>query len=432
MNMETMKTNATNAAFKIVIETLGCKVNQAESEHILRQLVAAGYRQAVPDEEPDIYILNTCTVTATADSKTRHRLRAVRRHFPNAFIIATGCYADRAAGELERIPGPDLIIGNADKNRLADIIKERGPNTCSPTMSPVEISGEGGRTRTFLKVQDGCRRFCSYCIVPLVRSREESLAPDKVIREIKLREEQGYREIVLTGVEVGSYHYGGLNIAGLLQKALSETAIPRIRLSSLQPEEINTELVRLWRDSRLCRHFHISLQSGSDFVLRRMNRRYTTKMYEHAISIIRDALPDAAITTDVITGFSGETDGEFEETLRFCEKIKFARIHVFPFSPREGTKAANFPDQIKTGDKQLRTGKMLSLSERCINEFSIRFVGTTLSVLFEKKEGKLWSGLTGNYIRVYTKAAENLLNEIIDVHIDNVFKDGVSGSINSQ
>ena len=330
MNEEIRKINTENDGLKIAVDTLGCKVNQAESEQITRHLTASGYRQVTLEQERDIYILNTCTVTATADSKARRRLRAMRRRFPNAFIIAIGCYAQRATGELKGIEGIDLVIGNSGKDRLIDILKEYGLASYSASPSALLFSGEGGRTRTFLKVQDGCHRFCSYCVVPLIRNQEASLAPEQVIEEIKLREKQAYREVVLTGVEVGSYDYRGLNIAGLLRRVLTETVIPRIRLSSLQPEEINTGLLKLWEDTRLCRHFHISLQSGSDPVLWRMNRRYNTQKYEQAIRMIRDVIPDVAVTTDVITGFPGEYS--VTNLKKLSVFAKNLRLHEYMFS----------------------------------------------------------------------------------------------------
>lgn len=419
----------------VALETLGCKVNQAESEQLARQLIEAGYHLVPANEPADVYILNTCTVTGMADSKARHRLRMVHRRQPDAVLVATGCYAERTAIELNLIEGVSLIVRNEDKSRLVQILDESGL-----VPSPASLSGQSevslrelrtgtGRTRAFIKVQDGCNNFCSYCIVPLVRNREKSMPPEQVVKEILLRETDGYKEVVVTGVEVGSYRYEGLNIKGLLDRILSQTGAPRIRLSSLQPAEITEELLGIWQNPRMCRHFHLSLQSGSDGVLRRMNRRYATAEYRKAADLIRALVPDAAITTDVIIGFPGETDEEFRESFEFCKKMEFARIHVFPFSPRKGTVANSLPDQIDARTKKMRMEKMLALADDCVNNFSRKFKDRVLSVLFEQKDGNCWSGLTDNYIRVYADAHKDLTNQIAAVKIGEEWREGVLGKI---
>ncbi|MBN1367581.1 MAG: tRNA (N(6)-L-threonylcarbamoyladenosine(37)-C(2))-methylthiotransferase MtaB [Dehalococcoidales bacterium] len=427
---------------RVALETLGCKVNQAETEKLARQFIAAGYRLVPADTEADIYVLNTCTVTHIADRKSRHWLRTAHRRNPDALLVATGCYAEHAVKELSQIEGVRLVVGNTDKPRLVEIIENNlSPNSMGKqhtvTVHPlsgtalsrndIELTEGMFRTRTFIKVQDGCHNFCSYCIVPFVRNRETSLPAGQVITEITVRQAEGFKEIVITGVEAGSYNDNGTDLTGLLKIVLAETAIERIRLSSLQPPEITEDLLELWQNPRLCRHFHLALQSGSDGVLKRMHRCYTTADYASAVSLIRACIPDAAITTDIIVGFPGETEQEFEEGFEFCRRMEFARIHVFPYSVRKGTKAADFPDQVDDKTKKQRTDKMLALANECIRNFSRKFIGKTMPVLFEQKEYNLWSGLTDNYIRVYSQSEEDLTNRILAIKLKSVFRDGVSG-----
>ena len=318
---------------KIALDTLGCKLNQAETELLAKQFAEAGYRLVSSVDRADVYILNTCTVTHIADSKSRHRLRLAHRQNPDALIIATGCYAQRAHQELAQIDGVSLVVGNEQKLNLLQLLEESGyigsPACGQGNSASSHITGF--RTRAFIKIQDGCNSFCSYCIVPLVRGREKSLPVDQVVAEIKSRLANGYKEVVLTGTEIGSYNYNGVNLSGLLERILAEVDITRLRLSSLQPQEISPELIRLWRDRRLCHHFHLSLQSGSDGVLNRMKRRYSVSDYQQAVSLIRASVPEAAITTDIIVGFPGETDKEFQESYDFCWQMEFARIHVFSY-----------------------------------------------------------------------------------------------------
>jgi threonylcarbamoyladenosine tRNA methylthiotransferase MtaB len=238
-----------------------------------------------------------------------------------------------------------------------------------------------------------------------------------------------YREVVLTGTEIGAYKSNDVNLAGLIKRILAETPLPRLRLSSLQPHQISPDLVELWRDARLCPHFHLSLQSGSDAVLKRMKRRYSVADYQNAVKLIRDVVPDAAITTDVIVGFPGETDAEFKETLDFCREMQFARIHVFPFSPRPGTAAAAMPQQISDALKKERSNQMLALSKESVKAFQRRFIGKTMDILWEQQTNGIWSGLTGNYIKVYAKNSEDLTNLITPVELVKLYRDGVWGEI---
>ncbi len=265
--------------------------------------------------------------------------------------------------------------------------------------------------------------------MPLVRGREKSLPVEQVVTEVRHRVTSGYKEVVLTGTEIGSYNYDGISLKGLLESILAETGVARLRLSSLQPQEISPELIGLWRDSRLCPHFHLSLQSGSDGVLNRMKRRYRVSDYQGAVSLIRALLPRAAITTDIIVGFPGETTAEFEESYNFCRQIGFSRIHVFSYSPRSGTLAAKFPDQISAQVKKQRSQQMLALARESAQNFRQQFLGETMPVLWEKQSDGLWSGLTDNYIKVYTRSDKDLTNKLLSVKLIKAWKDGVWGEV---
>jgi len=411
---------------RVALDSLGCKLNQAEIELLARQLAEAGYKLVAPDDRADVYILNTCTVTHVADRKSRHMLRQAHRRNPAARLVAIGCYAERAPGELEKIEGVDLILGNAQKPRLLWLLRDSENSSCRAARNSVGPYDHSYRTRSFIKVQGGCDNFCAYCIVPLVRSLKESVPVDKVVAEVGNRVADGYREVVLTGTEIGSYN-NDVDLRGLLDRILAETAISRLRLSSLRPHDISPELIGLWRDERLCPHFHLSLQSGSDGVLRRMKRRYTTADYQNAVSLIRQLVPEVAITTDVIAGFPGETEAEFQASFDFCRQMQFARIHVFPYSPRPGTEAAHMPQAVDSRVKKQRSQKMLALAEESTQSFNRQFLGRKVDVLWEQKSDGIWSGLTGNYIKVYTRSSEDLTNRLLPVKLVELCKDGVWG-----
>ena len=401
---------------KIAINTLGCKLNQAETEALARQFIQAGHELVQSPDEADVYILNTCTVTGAADAKARHLLRLAHRRNPGAFIIATGCYAQRAASELKNIAGVNCVVKNNEKANLLQLVQNipQKDNLQRGSTHPPSLF----RTRSFLKIQDGCQNFCAYCIVPYVRVVENSVPPDAIINDINRRAAEGYQEIVLTGTRVGGYAFSGTDLKSLLVKILDETKIPRIRLSSLQPQEISAALVKLWQNQRLCPHFHLSLQSGSKSVLERMKRRYTPGDYQRAVTLIRREVPAVAITTDVIVGFPGETEQEFRESLQFCRQIGFARIHVFSYSPRSGTAAAGMAKQVPDKIKKERSKKMLALAGESARKFRESFAGESMDVLWEKQtDDGDWSGVTGNYIRVFAKSDDDLSNKLQSVKV---------------
>ncbi len=396
---------------RVALQTLGCKLNQAETESLARQFLEAGYQVVAPDQAADVYLLNTCTVTHIADRKCRNMLRLAHRRNPEALIVATGCYAERAAAEVSGIEGVGLVVGNRDKESLVDIIRDRrnGQGSCG-VGDTAEVSPF--RTRAMVKIQEGCSQPCSYCIVPRVRGREQSRPQDDVMAEVKTRVAEGYKEVVLTGTRIGRYeHDGGLQ--GLVERILKECEVQRLRLSSLEPCDLTPGLLSLWRDRRLCPHIHMPLQSGCDSVLRRMGRVYTTADYEHAAALAREAIRDLSLTSDIMVGFPGESEQEFGESYRFCERMGFAAMHVFPYSARPGTKAARMSDKVGDSEKKRRCQLMLELAHRSSRSFRERFLGQSLNVLWEGNKDGIWLGLTDNYLRVFLPSRESLSNSIM-------------------
>jgi len=418
-------------SIRVALDSLGCKLNQSETELLSRKFAGAGYRLVSAADEVDVYILNTCTVTHIADRKSRHLLRLARRRNPGAFIVASSCYAERASEELDRLGGVDLVLGNEEKQNILALLEEQGHLAQAVHVQNDLASHRYNsfRNRSFIKVQEGCDNFCAYCIVPLVRAKKKSLPVEHVVTEVRARVNEGYKEVVLTGTEIGSYSCNGLNLWGLLSRVLTETDVMRLRLSSLQPHEISPEFIRLWREPRLCRHFHLSLQSGSDGILERMGRHYSADDFEQTVALIRSVVPDAAITTDVIVGFPGETEDESQESYNFCKKLSFVRIHVFPYSSRPATAAAQMPGQVRAQVKKSRSQKMLALAEESACDFRQQFLGRTMPILWEQKSNGLWSGLSDNYIKVYIRSNDDLTNELLPVKLVKLYKDGVWGEI---
>ena len=402
---------------RIAIDTLGCKLNQAESESLAWDFVAAGHEVVADIAEADIYILNTCSVTATADAKARQRLRNAHLRNPNAFIVAMGCYVEREPKKLLTIDGVRLAVSNMDKPQLMSLL--RIPGHAGGRLSNQPQRRSPLRTRAFVKVQDGCDGACTYCIVPKVRPAQVSIPLPRVLTTIRQRFDSGIKEVVITGTEVGSYASDGLGLKGLLESVLADTEMPRIRVSSLQPLEITDDLLALWSDERMCPHFHVSIQSGSDPILHLMKRRYSARQFAEAVSRLRATVPDAAITTDVIVGFPGETEELFEESLEFCAKMQFARIHVFPYSPRPGTAASAMNGTVDETTKRRRSHQMIALGKESAARFRQGCRGKNLFVLWEQRRPDgAWSGLTGNYLTVTTRSTANLQNTITSFTLD--------------
>jgi threonylcarbamoyladenosine tRNA methylthiotransferase MtaB len=426
----------------VTIDTHGCKLNQADSNLLARRFLEAGYRLVDAVSEADVYVLNTCTVTATADSKARQALNAARRINPFALIVATGCYSQRAAAELAKLDAVSLVVPNTDKERLVslvDITRGKRDQTkgfepkrnSHPSTGPAASISTLGRHRAMVKIQEGCNQICAYCIVPKVRGRERSIPPESLVQEINRQAQEGSQEVVLTGTQLGTYGFDipGVTLGSLLQRILAETDVPRVRVSSLQPQEITPEVLDLWRNRRLCPHFHVPLQSGSDPILRAMRRRYDTARFADTINLLRQAVPEAGITTDLIVGFPGEGDQEFEDSRDFVRSIGFSNMHIFPYSSRPGTSAAFFKDQVPSAVKKERVAEMMALAREDFLAFRKRQLGTTRPVLWEsareRRDTRFWSGLTDNYIRVYTNDARNLRNTIAPARLCELEDDGV-------
>ena len=403
---------------------------------LAREFAEAGLKQVREDEPADVYVVNSCTVTHVADRKARQSLRAARRRNPSATIVATGCYAQRSPKQLADMSAIDLVFGNVDKSRLVrQVIDWRGENgndivPCATGDDADYTIPNVGRTRAMVKIQEGCNQVCAYCIVPKVRGREQSVPTDALVDEVRRLIDSGYREVVLTGTQLGSYGFDLLeaSLHSLIASVLSQTDVERLRVSSLQPREISDELLDLWDDERLCPHFHMPLQSGSDRILSRMRRRYTTQEYTETVSRIRARIPHAGVTADVIVGFPGETDDDFQATYNLCESIGFADMHVFPYSVRPGTSAAHFDEQSPPEVKSERMNALLALSKSQMRQFRQERLGTVRPVLWESRTTRngesFWTGLTDNYIRVRAQSDRMLLNEITGAELLSVDERG--------
>lgn len=426
------------AAPSVAIETHGCKLNQADSSRLAWEFVAAGFRLVSTEEPSDVYVVNTCTVTHVADKKARQALRAARRRNPDATIVATGCYAQNAPDLLRGLDEIDLVAGNVDKPTLVRQIVEwmgETPTPCAVGEEPALFGAGAMRTRAMVKIQEGCDQICAYCIVPKVRGRERSIPPDAILAEVSRYLTRGYKEVVLTGTQLGTYGFDlpDTDLADLVRRILCDALPQRLRVSSLQPQEITPELLDVWKDERMCPHFHMPLQSGSDAVLTRMRRRYTARQYRTTVDSIRRRVPAAAVTGDVIVGFPGETEDEFQETYSFCEDIGFADLHVFPYSVRPGTSAAYFQDQVSPGDKSRRMEALLSLAGTQARRFRQSLVGQARPVLWEgsrEVDGeRVWSGLTDNYVRVFGRSRDCLTNIVTAARLIELSGDDVRAEI---
>ena len=425
----------------VAIRTQGCKLNQADSDMLARRFAAAGYRLVQSPAKADVFVLNTCTVTSTADSKARQALRAAARANPHALIVATGCYAQRSRDELSQVEGVSLVVGNTEKAELPAMVtalleqRNTGANSHPRVSSALDYSVQPAanirRNRSMVKIQEGCDQVCAYCIVPKVRGRERSIPPESLVEQINQRVAEGCLEVVLTGTQLGTYGFDipGATLTRLLERILAETAVPRLRVSSLQPQEINPRLLELWQDPRLCRHFHIPLQSGSDRILEMMRRRYTTGLFAEKVDLVRNTVPGSGVTADLIAGFPGETEAEFQESLAFATSMAFSDMHIFPYSPRPGTSAVYLSRPVSQPVKKARTTQLLAMAKEGFEAFRSYQLGQTHPVLWEsstRQDGGLkWRGLTGNYIRVYTHSRNNLGNTITPARFEELTGDGV-------
>jgi threonylcarbamoyladenosine tRNA methylthiotransferase MtaB len=377
-------------------------------------------------------VINTCSVTHVADRKARHLVREARRLSPGAQIILTGCYAETAPADAAALAGAGLVLGNAGKRSIPARVLERLARSGDPASGCPTHIGSGLRTRAFIRIQKGCNELCAFCIVPYTRGREISTPVERVVAQVREREEEGVQEVVLTGTQLGNYGrdlgWGEQGPRRLLEALLKRTSVARIRLSSLQAQDISPQLVALWGDRRLCPHFHIPLQSGSDVVLQAMRRRYTAAAYMKAVELIRGRVPDVAITTDAIAGFPGETTADFKATLRVCREARFAAIHAFPYSRRPHTGAALMPGHLPAAVRRERLERLLSIGQESFRAFRRRFLGRTLEVLWEEDGPHGWHGLTANYIRVHAASTgEDLSNRLRPVRLLRLDGDRVVG-----
>lgn len=407
--------------------TLGCKVNQYETNAMMQKMIEAGYEVVDFETKADIYIINTCTVTNMADKKSRQMLRRAKEINPEAILVAVGCYAQVAKEKLEQIPEIDLILGINEKNDIVKYVEQASKNTyVSDVLHQTEFLDFGDvtyteKTRAVIKVQDGCNQFCSYCIIPYARGRIRSRKPESVIKEITDVAKEGIKEVVITGIHIASYGKDfntEYRLIDLLEEIQKVDGIQRIRLGSLEPTLITEEFVtRLKKLSKICDHFHLSLQSGCNETLKRMNRKYTTDQFRHVVELLRNAYPEVHLTTDVIVGFPGETEEEFNKTYEFLKEIKFYKMHVFKYSPRSGTVAAKMPNQIDGNIKEERSNKLIELSDENEKEYNQKYIGKEVEVLLEEREGEYLKGHTTNYMVVKMKTNENLENTIQKVTV---------------
>jgi len=424
----------------VSLETHGCKLNQADTGLMQWQFEEAGFNLVTDKHPADVYVLNTCTVTHISDRKARQSLRNARRRNPEAIIVATGCYAERSPDQLKELAEIDLIIGNKDKKDIVERVlawRNDIPIPCSTGVDAEVFSPKIAKTRAMVKIQEGCNQVCAYCIVPKVRGRERSRTPQEILEEIAKYMSLGYKEIVLTGTQLGSYGFDlrSMDLTKLVSKILMETNFPRLRISSLQPQEIDDKFLDLWSDPRLCPHFHLPLQSGSDSILKRMNRRYSSNLYKLTVEKIRNRIPGSAITADVIIGFPGESNADFKKTFLFCENIGFAAMHVFPYSLRPGTTAYYLSNQISPEIKDDRMSSLLELARENTFKYRQTQIGEELMVLWEEMKyihgSLLWSGLTTNYVRVFTDSTRDLANQITTTTIMSQQNDLVFANIKS-
>lgn len=430
---------------KVAFYTLGCKVNQYETEAMEELFERKGYEIVGEDEIADIYVINTCTVTNLSERKSRQFISRAKKKNRDALIAVVGCYPQVAPEEVAKIEGVDVIVGTTDRNKIVELCEKAIANKekinvvrnirTQKEFESINIKEVKSKTRAYIKIQDGCNQFCSYCIIPYARGPIRSRDLDDIIKEANNLADAGFKEIVLTGIHIASYGKDkrDISLIDVLEEVGKIDKIQRIRLSSIEPTLINREFMeRVVKIGKVCDHFHLSLQSGSPTVLKRMNRKYTPQQYKEIVNIIRDFMPNAGITTDIIVGFPGETEEEFNETYNFVREIGFSRIHVFKYSPRRGTPAAKFENQVDGNVKNIRSDKLISLGEELMKEFHLKFIGSTLSVLFEEKSKKdkdYMEGYTTNYIRVKAKKDLQLIGEIVDVRIKEAKDDYLIGEV---
>lgn len=427
---------------KIAFHTLGCKVNQCETEAMMGQFENAGYEIVDFNESADIYLVNTCTVTNIADKKSRKMLAKAKKNNDKSLVVAVGCYVQAAQEALEQVSNVDLLVGNTDKGRIVEVVESYLNEKLQPNVQDLSsyniydetwLSLKQGHTRAHIKIQDGCDQFCSYCIIPYTRGRIRSREAASIMREVEELVQSGYKELVLTGIHLASYgkQFDHYLLIDLLEELEKVEGLERIRIGSLEPTLITPSFVqRLSQLTKICGHFHLSMQSGNDETLRAMNRKYTTEEFYKATSLLKDAFHDCAITTDLIVGFPGETEAQFESTLEFLQKVDFYEVHVFKYSIRDGTKAANMRGQIDGLVKNQRSHKAMAIAEDLKANHRRSVIDTGVDVLLEANEtveGVAYNvGHTKNYMKVYFEANSQKCKEgHRKGRVVQLFKDGV-------
>ena len=450
---------------KVAFLTLGCKTNQYETNGMMQKFIEAGYEICDLNDNPDIYVVNTCTVTNIADRKSRQSLRRIKNK-NNTIIVAVGCYAQIAKEELQKMSEIDIVLGNSEKKDIVEyvekflkiqpqivankktqplvVVKNTITNSDEQKNNVKELSAKGTivevgdiskqeefdeygcvtyteRARTEIKIQDGCNNFCTYCAIPFARGRIRSRKKENVIKEVETLAKKGIKEIVLTGIHIASFGKDfeeDYKLIDLLEDLNKIDGIERIRLGSLEPTIITDEFVkRLLKLEKVCNHFHLSLQSGCDETLKRMNRKYTTEEFKQVTELLRKYLKDVNLTTDIIVGFPGETEEEFNITYKFLEDIAFYKMHVFKYSKRDGTVAAKMPNQVDGNIAEERSEKLIKLSEKNMKMYNEKYIGRVVEVLFEEKQDEFWVGHTRNYMVVKVKTDKDLENEIITTKV---------------
>lgn len=428
---------------KAALHNLGCKVNAYETEAMQHLFEEAGYEIVPFTQKADVYVINTCSVTNMADRKSRQMLHKAKKNNPDSIVVAAGCYVQTSEKEVLNDLSVDIVIGNDRKHDLVRLLEEYSLDSVNDTVDDINdgkhdfeelfIDQTKEHTRAFIKVQDGCNQFCSYCIIPYARGRVRSRRFENVIAEVERLAANGFKEVVLTGIHLSSYGVDFEEATGLLELIQAVNAvkgIERIRLGSLEPkivtEHFASELSKL---DKICPHFHLSLQSGCDATLKRMNRKYTTKEYERGCELLRKYFVHPAITTDVIVGFPGETEEEFEQTKAYLEHIHFYEMHIFKYSKRKGTRAAVMPDQIDEQIKAARSEKLIALGHDMSKEFRKFYIGKNEEVLFEEKavigDKEYFVGYTKEYVKVAKETAENLENQIVSGRISGMLTDEI-------
>lgn len=428
--------------YTVSFTTLGCKVNQFETEAMTELLEKEGFEVLPQGDQSDIYIINTCAVTKESERKSRQFINKAKRINPDALVVAVGCSVQLNGEKLNKETDVDIIIGTKHKSNIGKLIKERLNDMESSSeieefygredFEELKISTVHDKTRANIKIQDGCRQYCSYCIIPYVRGPIRSRNHNDIVEEVKKVAANGYKEIVLNGIHISSYgkdFHEQDALIRLIEDINNIDGIERIRLGSLEPKLITEDFIsRYSKLDKVCDHFHLSLQSGSDSVLNRMNRKYTTGEYKNNVEIIRKFMPEAGITTDIITGFPGETEEEFNETLEFVKAVKFSRVHVFKYSVREGTKAAEMENQVHDSVKAQRSRMLIDLAGSTARDFMKQFIGKTMPVLIEtEKKENIFEGYTTNYLKVLLKSDINIKNQVVDVCIKSVRNDYLCG-----